>query len=173
MFVSISIFHFQIYWYHLMRIPSNVLNWYWTELILAPSLKNSSLSWRYYYLIASARPLTHFWSLQILLVLASFSDWIKISLSIFFPWRNAVLTSADFKCHLLEFSNDKADWIPILLQHGESVRKSWISWNPLAHNLALVIGFPSTNLFDMTYCVETWLIIILYFSIDALAFPVF
>ena len=45
--------------------------------------------------------------------------------------------------------------MPILLQYGDSVRKSWISSNPLVHNLALVISFPSTDVFDMTHRVET------------------
>ena len=48
-----------------------------------------------------------------------------LSLSIFFPWRNAVLTSADFKCHSIEVNTNKVDWIPILLQCGESVWKSF------------------------------------------------
>ena len=63
--------------------------------------------------------------------------------------------STDFKHHLLEINTDKVDSIPILLQHGESVRKSWISSNPLEDNLAIVLGFPSINFFDMTHRVET------------------
>ena len=141
-----------------MRIPSKVLFSFQKkipgliELILCTKLKKLFFNLK-----------TYFWTIDTFLkppdfVGVGFFRSVDFSLDRFSSEECSMIL-VDFKRHLFEVSTDKADRIPILLHHGESVQKSWISSNHLTHNLALVIGFSSINFFEMIYCVEThgWL----------------
>ena len=98
---------------------------------------SSSFTRKYQYQQASAKPYTHFWSFQILLVLASFGGRKWTVLSIWLPWRKAVLTSIAWTFHLFQAIKTNIDWTPNCKQHGESVGNSFIS-KPRAQSLAFV-----------------------------------
>ena len=101
-------------------------------------------------LVSGTSILAHQLSFHSLLVWTSLRGFMTTVLSIFFPWKNAVLMSIALKFYLFDAIRLIATRMLSLEQVGDSVLKLSTSWNPIAHSLAFVEHFLSTS-----FCLRT------------------